>query len=100
MPRRLLALLLVVSWVFFSALDLYEDLDFSDEAQIYGGRNAAHPGIGQAGRWANNMVESAHDSEQRRSVLLDQFTVQTSNSARNATLKPSRLHKLHRVFLI
>jgi hypothetical protein len=100
MLRKALAGLLVLSWVLLSGLDVLEDLDFSNLVKLHRSTKAAGSSIGQVSRFANNIIESAYHSDAYYETVLKRFIAQQSAAAYTAIHKKSKLHKLHRVFLI
>lgn len=100
MLRKALAGLLVISWVLLSGLDVLEDLDFSNEVKLHRSTKAVGSSVGHVSRGANNIVETAYRSETDDEAVLSQFIAQQSVARHTAILKKSKLHKLHRVFLI
>jgi hypothetical protein len=100
MLKRALAVLLVPLWVILSGVDVLEDLDLPSGIEVHSSTDVPLPGSGQIGRLANNIVESADHSRPRCSSFLEQSSVQLSLEAPTVFQKSSKLHKLHRVFLI
>jgi hypothetical protein len=100
MLRKLLGSLLIVSWVILSGFDLVEDLELPKRIEIRALPDASLP-IGAPGLHAlNNIVESADHKPESYACLLDLHTVDSSAGGIVVFKKVSRLHKLHRVYLI
>jgi hypothetical protein len=100
MFRKALSVLLVFSWIVLSGLDVVEDLDLPDQIEFQNSTKAASRGNGPSGPLARNIVESATDGGIRCSSWLEQLTAPTINYAPYFSRKVSKLHKVHRVFLI
>ena len=102
MLRKLLAALLVVSWVVLSGFDLLEDLQFETGPSAYseGTGKSLPPYLKHRVSLVNNIIESAH-SEQPSYLSLLGLTV--SHSPSHSVLsfhRVSELYKLHRALLI
>jgi hypothetical protein len=100
MLRKFLAVVLAPSWLLLSGLDVLEGWDIQSQSEIYGAKTVAASGSAPLSRWANNIVETADDSEPRESAAIDLPLARQPAKVRDAFLKAARLHKLHRVFLI
>jgi hypothetical protein len=100
MVRKGLAVILVVSWVILSGFDVLEDLNFPSQTELHASAHRASSASGHFSRWANNIVESAEDSESCHEKVLEQLVAQRSAAVYTAKLKSSKLHKLYRVYLI
>lgn len=100
MLRKFLAVVLVPSWLLLSALDVLEGWDIQSQSEFYGAKTVAASGAAPLSRWANNIVNTADDSEPRESAAIDLPRARQPAKIRNAVVKAARLHKLHRVFLI
>jgi hypothetical protein len=55
---KALAILLVGSWVFLSAIDMLEDLDLANNLKIHASERSDFAGFGRAAHFANNVVEN------------------------------------------
>jgi hypothetical protein len=98
---KIFAALVVFGWVSLSCFDVIEDLDeIPGQVAI---STPDDPGTAKRGGWgplANNSVESANHTE-RADVVLVSLTPNIFHSAPVLDFRRhSRLHKLHRVFLI
>jgi hypothetical protein len=101
MLHRALAVLLVLSWVILSGVDLLEDLDPFGQIRLHRSAGRSTPGVGHTiGSLTNNIVESAGHSRPRCWVTLDQPTVHQSVDVHVVVQRSSKLHKLHHTFLI
>jgi hypothetical protein len=99
MFRKLLAGLLVVSWVILSGFDLLEDLKLPTPLQI-DASPASLPATKPRLHAVNDIVESADGKSESDASM---FALQSADVAvcKFADFKKvSRLHKLHRVYLI
>lgn len=100
MLKRLLALLLVFSWISLSGFDVTEDLDLPDQIEFHSSTDSPIATDGPAGLLAGNIVETANNTQSRCANLLEQFvTVKTIYTPHHPE-KTSKLHKIYRVFLI
>jgi hypothetical protein len=99
MLKRSVALLLVFSWTILSGYDVVEDLDLPDQVEFQSSTDdpiAVHSN----GLLTRNIVESADHTVGRSDNLLEQFATRKANYNPHQSLKTSKLHKVHRVFLI
>ena len=99
MARKLLPLLLLVSWISLSGVDALEDLDLPDQVKLYNSTASPLLDPGHNVRLAHNMVESAGHSRIRIFYFLEQSGKLLTTSP-TLSRKISKLHKLHRVYLI
>ena len=98
MSHRVLAVLLVLSWMILSGVDILEDLTF--ESRITSS-TASYPNTAQPIKFANDNVELAD----RTSVFVEEFLVPRDLTTPNLTsIDPDsrvpRSHKDNCVFLI
>jgi hypothetical protein len=99
MARKLLTLLLLVSWISFSGVDTLEDLDLPDQGKLYNSTASPLLDPGHNVRLAHNMVESAGHSRTRYPCFWEESGKLLTTSP-TLSRKTSKLHKLHRVYLI
>jgi hypothetical protein len=99
MLRRFVALLLVFSWIILSGYDVVEDLDLPDQIEVQSSSDDPIA-VGSNGVLARNIVESANHTPYRCHCLLEQFATQKASYPPHYSHKTSKLHKVHRVFLI
>ena len=100
MLRRFIALLLVFSWIGLSGFDVTEDLDLPDQIEFQSSTDSPTATNGPAGLLARNIVETANNTQSRCANLLEQFATRKTTYAAHHSHKTSKLHKVHRVFLI
>ena len=100
MLRKAMAILLVFSWITLSGFDVVEDLDLPDQIEFQSSTDSPITGNGSAGILASNIVESADHTQSRRPNLLAQFAASITLYTPHLSHKVSKLHKVHRVFLI
>lgn len=100
MHRKPLAILLVFSWVILSGLDLLEDLDVQLDAGVHSPFEGSLPNVGSGLNIVNNIVESADHIQPFYAELFEFLAVHLSDDTALSFKKASRIHKLHRVFLI
>jgi hypothetical protein len=101
MLKRVLAVLLVLSWVILSGFDVLEDLDPFGQIELHGSVGPSPtPRVGHTISLADNVVESAYHSPRRHWVSLDEPTVHLSVDVDVVVQSSSKLHKLHHIFLI
>ncbi|MPZ76566.1 MAG: hypothetical protein GEU77_08575 [Deltaproteobacteria bacterium] len=100
MPRKFLALLLILSWICLSGIDVLEDLDLAGPVELY--NSAENPFVthGQTGRPTHNIVESAGHSRFRCSSFLARAAALLLPCSPTLSQKTYKLHKLHHVFLL
>ena len=99
MLRRFVALLLVFSWIILSGYDVVEDLDLPDQIEVQSSSDDPIA-VGSNGVLARNIVESADHTPYRCQCLLEQFATRKATYTPHYSHKTSKLHKVHRVFLI
>jgi hypothetical protein len=102
MLRRLLAIILVLSWVTLSAFDLLEDLNGHDDSLVHSAGstddplpNGAHPG-----QLVNNILEWGDRIGFLSNALVQLPAFDLAADAPRASKRSSNIHKLHCVFLI
>jgi hypothetical protein len=95
MRRRGFAVVLILSWVFLSAIDVLEDLQPHSPGESLVAGNTRQPNS-----LANNIVESADHSRVRPSKLLQKCALDLSICSPTISQKNLRIHKRHRVLLI
>jgi hypothetical protein len=100
MLKELMGILLVFSWIILSGFDVVEDLDLPDQIEFQSSTDAPATGNGSAGVLARNIVESADHTPSRCPKLLEQFAATITIYTPHLSHKVSKLHKVHRVFLI
>jgi hypothetical protein len=103
MLRRLLAVLIVFSWVVLSGVDLLEDLRLETGTSAYGHRSgdrSVPPGLEQRLSLTNNIVESAASPEVFRPSIFRRTAVDSFVHPLFSFHRALALHKLNRVFLI
>lgn len=100
MPRKVLGLLLIVSWVILSGLDLVEDLGLPSPVEVHALPASSLPNAALHLNALNNIVESADHRQFSYACLFDLETVDLSVGGVVVFKKVFRLHKLHRIFLI
>jgi hypothetical protein len=94
MHRRGLAALLILSWLFISAIDLLEDLQLHSPVQSFVRANA------RPGTLVNDIVESADHSWDSSSDLVQQCALDLATPAPALSHISFSIHKRYRVFLI
>jgi hypothetical protein len=100
MFRKSLAILLVFSWIVLSGLDLLEDFDVQLDAGVHSPLEGPLPNGGSGINVVNNIVEFADRPQPFHAGLFGLLAVHLSVGTDLSFKKTSRLHKLHRVFLI
>jgi hypothetical protein len=99
MLRRFVAFLLVFSWIILSGYDVVEDLHLPDQIEFLSSTNGPIA-VHSNGLLTRNIVESADHTPYRCHCLLEQFATQKATYPPHYSHKTSKLHKIHRVFLI
>ena len=99
MLKRSLLLLLVFSWIILSGYDVVEDLDLPDQIEFQNSTDEPIA-VGFNGLLARNIVESADHTPNRCPNLLEQYARLEITYTLHHSRKTSKLHKLHRVYLI
>jgi hypothetical protein len=98
---RIIALLLVFSWITLSGFDVVEDLDLSDQIEFQSSTDGPLIDNGSTGVLAVNIDESSDYTPTRLPSLPEQFASATTVYTPHLFIKKiSKLHKFHRVFLI
>ena len=104
MCRRLVSALLIFGWISLSGFDVVEDLDeVPGQAAVSTAPDDAGGAGSKRGGWgplANNIVESASRTKQPNVALVTLIATICHLDLVLEFRKHSRLHKLHRVFLI
>lgn len=102
MLQRSLAALLIGSWVILSGFDLLEDLDSPSRFSVHPANacNSLLPYLGSGVNIVNNIVESADHAQRSYAGLFGFPSIHLSADIALFFKRTSRLHKLHRVFLI
>jgi hypothetical protein len=102
MLRKPLAILLILSWVVLSGLDLLEDLEFETNSRVHVGSSdkSSPPYSGHQVSLVNNIVESAQSETLSQLSLFELIPSHASGDSLSSFHKVSELYKLHRVFLI
>jgi hypothetical protein len=105
MARKLLAVLLMLSWIVLSGFDLLEDLQFETGASAYShsrgaGDKSLPPHSKRHASLTNNIVESAAGTQVFYPSLLRLTPSQSAVPPILSSHRVSELHKLNRVFLI
>lgn len=101
MPRKLLAIFLVFTWIYLSGFDLLEDLQLplNDAASAHSSKAHSHDG-NRPTSLANNMVESAIKAPATYKLLVRPDDSLSTIHSFSSLQRALDLHKLHRVFLI
>jgi len=102
MLRRLLAVLLVLSWVTLAAFDLLEDLDSPGDSVVHstGSTDDRLPNGGHPSQLTNNILEWGDRIGLSSQGLLQLASFDLVLDASKAFKRASNIHKLHCVFLI
>jgi len=100
MVRKLLAVLVMVSWVVLSGYDLLEDLDLPILVGIDRPIEGPQPPMGPGVDLVNDILESGDRIKLRHAELIELFAVHCSGNPVLSFKKVFRLHKIHRVYLI
>jgi hypothetical protein len=100
MLRRFVALLLVFSWIILSGYDVVEDLDLPNQIEFQSSMPDPVAPLGSSGLLTRNIVESADHTPYRCQCLLEQLAIRKITYTPHYSQKTSKLHKIHRVFLI
>lgn len=103
MCRKFVAVVVILGWVSLSCFDVVEDLDEIPGHVVVSSSSPDGSSTAKRGGWgplANNIVESANQTEQA-GVALISFTPIAFEFTRVVDLRRHfQLHKLYRVFLI
>jgi hypothetical protein len=100
MLRKALAVLLVFSWVILSGFDLLEDFDLPIQIGVHQPLGNSPPSGGPGVDLVNNLLESGDRTRFSYVGLLALSVVDSSVDRSTVSKKVSKIHKLHRVFLI
>ena len=100
MYRKPLAVLLIFSWIVLAGFDLLEDLDVPLQTRVHSPFDGSLPNVSSGANIVNNIVESADHIQPSYTGLLGFPAVASAIDTALSFKKASRLHKLHRVFLI
>ena len=101
MFRKLLAAVLVFSWVVLSGIDLLEDLQLESDHSAYSqSADSLLPTWMLHASLTNNIVESAIDTDAFTTPILRLNLSQSSIHPVSSSHRVLDLHKLLRVFLI
>lgn len=106
MLRKALAILIVGTWVFLSAIDMLEDLDLANYLKIHVGERADLARLGRGANLANNLVENAtrHIAGADVSVVIPAARAnagfQSHTKEAETPKKNLKIYKLSRAFLI
>ena len=100
MYRKSLAVLLIFSWIVLAGFDLLEDLDVPLQTRVHSPFDGSVPNVASGADIVNNIVESADHIQPFYAGLFGFPSVHSADGAALSFKKASRLHKLHRVFLI
>jgi hypothetical protein len=99
MPRKVLGLLLIISWVVLSGFDLLEELGPGNPHEIDSIPDDS-PLNNDHRQMVNDIVELAHHIQLYHACLFDLDTIDLAVGSVITFKKVLRLHKLHRVYLI
>ena len=100
MFRKVLAVLLMVSWVILSGYDLLEDLDVPSQVGVHSATEGSPPNVGQRIDLVNNIVESADRPRLFDAELFELPGIDLAVARALFSERVFQLHKLHCVFLI
>jgi hypothetical protein len=100
MLRRALTVLLIFSWVILSGFDLLEDFNLPIQVGIDSPLEDSVPNAGPGGDLVNNILELGDRTRLSYVGLFELPIVGLPIDAPTVSKKVSRIHKLHRVFLI
>lgn len=101
MMRRVLALLVVLSWITLSGVDTLEDLDFDSHTTRDFGTAAGWPSSKKPVKLANNILELANSNPPSLRNLVPYLNLAANaKPVFDSVFKPLRSHKEHRVLLI
>lgn len=102
--RKALALVLVLSWIAFSAVDALEDLDFGSHGTHDAGTAQGRPGAAEPEKQANNILELANSNPLPVGNLFKHLEFQSTLQQRLAdaysAAKALRSHKEHSILVI
>jgi len=100
MLRKALAILLVFSWVILSRFDLLEDFDFPIQNGVHNPPENSLPNGGPGVDLVNNILESGDRTRFSHVGLFALPVLDSPVDAPTVSKKVSKIHKLHRIFLI
>lgn len=105
MLRRVLASVLIAFWIFFSGMDLLEDLDLGIFSKIQNSRRSTLAILGQAGKVVNDNFESSHRTlvatiRPVRPTAEQSLNFESIATETQVPKKSLRIYKLHSAFLI
>jgi hypothetical protein len=101
MLRKALAVLLVFSWVILSGFDLLEDFDLPIQIGVHQPLGNSPPSGGPGVDLVNNLLESGDRTRFSHTGLFALLLVfDSSVDGSKVSKKVSKIHKLHRVFMI
>jgi len=100
MLRKALGVLLIVSWVILSGFDLLEDLDVPSPAGVHSPLEGSLPSVGRGVDIVNNILESGDHARLSCAGPFELPAVDLPVDAPTVSKKVSKIHKIHRVFLI
>jgi hypothetical protein len=106
MFRKALAILIVGSWVFLSAIDMLEDLDLANYLKIQAGARFDSSRFARGANLANNLVENGtrHIGRADVSVIipsaLENVGFQSHTKEAETPKKNLKIYKLSRAFRI
>ena len=102
--RKTLALVLVLSWIAFSTVDAFEDLDFGSHAPRDAGTAQGRPGAVEPEKQANDILELANTSPLAVGDLVKPLDFHSTHREPFAdpysAAKALRSHKEHSVLVI
>ena len=106
MFRKGLAILIVGSWVFLSAIDVLEDLDLANYLKIHAGARSDFSRFARGVNLANNLIENGtrHIAGADVSVIIpsarQNVGFQSHTKEAETPKKNLKIYKLSRTFLI
>jgi hypothetical protein len=100
MRRKYLAVLLIGSWVILSRFDLLEDFEMLLQVGVHSPVDNWAPNGGVGRDLVNNLLESGDRTQFFHSGLFAPPVLHSQFDGPTISKKVSKIHKLHRVFLI
>jgi hypothetical protein len=100
MRRKFLAVLLIGSWVILSGFDLLEDFDLPLQTGVHSPSENSVPNGGPGVDLVNNLLESGDRTRFFHIGLFGLPVLDALFDLPPISKKVSKIHKLHRVFLI
>jgi hypothetical protein len=100
MGRKFLAILLIGSWVILSGFDLLEDFDLPLQTAVHNSLENFPPNGGPGVDLVNNLIESGDRTRFFHIGLFGLPVIDSLFDLPSISKKVSKIHKLHRVFLI